>query len=236
MNSHLVIGFGEIGQAIHTNLVEIYPDTRKIDKDESIDENFDVLHICYPWSEKFIEYTHQYIIEYRPKLVIIYSTVPIGTTENFYNAVHSPVEGKHPLLADSVYHGTRYIGGPKEMCDIAAFIWSPICATVMLPSSKWTEFLKLRSTAKYGINLVWTDYEATVAESLGMPFEYIKDFDKDYNKLYNTLGMKQNKRYILDPPKGKIGGHCVVPNAKLLDNNFPSALLEMIIFMGEDNE
>jgi hypothetical protein len=236
MNSHLVIGFGEIGQAIYTNLKETYPDVYKIDKDETCDKQIDVLHICYPWSDYFADTTHKYMTEYEPELIIIYSTVPIGTTEKFYNAVHSPVEGKHPMLADSVYHGTRYIGGPKKACSKAELIWSPINATVTLPSSKWTEFLKLRSTAKYGINLVWTDYEASVAKELDMPFEYIKQFDSDYNKLYDMLGLGHNKRYILDPPEGKIGGHCVVPNARLLDNKFPSELLVMIMEMGVGNE
>jgi len=101
-------------------------------------------------------------------------------------------------------------------------------------SSKFTEFLKIRSTAKFGINLVWTDYENSIAQDIGMSYGAIKTFDEDYNNLYAELGLPEFSRYIIDPPNGKIGGHCVVPNAELLNKQYPSELLEMIIEMGEE--
>jgi hypothetical protein len=40
-------------------------------------------------------------------------------------------------------------------------------------------------------------------------------------------------RPVLNPPVGNIGGHCVVPNAEILNRMFPSALLGEIIIKRE---
>ena len=140
------------------------------------------------------------------------------------------MEGKHPDLALSMRNMPRWIGANND--DKANFFNSYFLEngfkTRIVPNSDFTEFLKLRSTSKYGINLVWADYEASVAESMGMDFKLINEFDKDYNKLYHELGMDNFQRYLLTPPNGKIGGHCVVPNAELLDKQYPSEMLKMV--------
>lgn len=227
--------------AVYDNLKRI--DQNKVLGKDKETNDFDVadtdtIHICYPWSDTFIADTQEYIANYEPRLAIIYSTVPIGTTALFPQAVHSPIEGRHPQLSMSVASSVRYIGGEdKELVLQAANIWRRLShGLVTVASSDWTEFLKLRSTAKYGVNLVWTDYEASVAKQLGMPFSYLKMFDEDYNYLYRTLNLNENQRYILDPPNGYIGGHCVVPNAELLNQQFPNDMLEDIISMGDRHE
>ena len=68
----------------------------------------------------------------------------------------------------------------------------------------------------------------SVADKIDMDFELLKEFDRDYNKLYHELGENWAQRYILDPPEGKIGGHCLVPNAKLLNEQYPNEWLEKL--------
>lgn len=224
---HLIVGMGEIGQAIHG----IFPEAQTHDKEQKpIELPIDVLHICFPYSPTFVADILRYMDLYKPDHIVIYSTVPIGTTKKIKSAVHSPVEGKHPQLEESIRLSPRWIGANNE--SAAMFFKQMFRDKGMTPrvleDSDYTEFLKLRSTAKYGINLVWTDYEAKVAKDLGMNFAHVKQFDKDYNKLYQTMGMDWAQRYILDPPNGKIGGHCVVPNAKLLNESHPDSLLDEI--------
>ena len=63
-----------------------------------------------------------------------------------------------------------------------------------------------------------------------MDYSATRQWNLDYNELYNRLGMKWAKKYILDPPVGKKGGHCVTPNAKLLYDQYPD---EMVKIVGE---
>lgn len=230
MNS-LILGRGEIGKAV-SRVIQI---TDKVASYDIQDEDnrpsaADILHICFPYSDEFISEVKTYIATCLPEHVIIWSTVPIGTTKKIKGAVHSPIEGRHPMLDESIRNSVRWVGvnDESEKEFFTQYFKLMFIKTRVVDNSDFTEFLKLRSTAKYGINLVWTDYEAKVADSLEMDFTLVKKFDEDYNKLYHNLDVSWAKRYILDPPYGKIGGHCVVPNAEILDEQYPSELLKLI--------
>lgn len=225
--SDIVIGYGEIGQAVGDVIGDPAIDDLGFPETHG---TFDVMHICFPYSENFVSEVMRYMVKYVPKHTVIYSTVPIGTTKQLLGSVHSPVEGKHPNLAQSIRLTPRWIGA--NTAGEAAFFHDYFkdlgIFTQVVGSSDYTEFLKLRSTAKYGINLAWTDYEAKVAKEIGMDFKLINEFDKDYNILYRSLDMGEYQRYILSPPNGKIGGHCVIPNAKLLSEQYPDELLTIL--------
>lgn len=228
--NHLVVGIGEIGSAVATVLSEANYSVKTLDiSPEPVDGTVHILHICIPYSEDFVKIVKDYQKQYHPDLVIIYSTLPVGTTKKIKNAVHSPVEGKHPRLAGSIRMGLRWIGyNNNEDKTLAQKIWRPITVCESVGNSDWTEFLKLASTAKYGINIVWAEYMDSVADFLGMPYKYVKEWDQGYNQLYRKLRMPSYQKFVLDPPLGKIGGHCIVPNAFLLDAQFPSKMLKMI--------
>ena len=140
--------------------------------------------------------------------------------------MHSPVEGKHPHLADSIEKGIRWIGGyPKKFVKI---LEKNNIRMRVVGKPEYTEWLKLRSTTLYGLNIEYARYSKKVSNELDMPFDFIKEFDQDYNELYEKLDMPQFKRYILSPPRGKIGGHCVVPNAHILDSQYPDILVKRV--------
>lgn len=226
----LIIGNGEIGKALYEVLSRDYSIFIR-DTDGPEYGDIDVLHIAFPPSSTFVDDVSNYIEMYNPDLVIVYSSTPIGTCEKIGpSIVHSPVEGRHPKLADSIRFGVRWVGS-EDLTAIASAValWSPFVAAIRsLGHSSHTEFLKMRSTAKYGINLVWTDYEASVVKDIGMDFDALKRFDEDYNDLYRGMGMSQFQRYILDPPGGSLGGHCIIPNAEILDSQYPHDMLKMI--------
>lgn len=231
MYKNLIIGMGQVGSSIYRVLAEHDTTLARDVENPGIAEDIDVMHICFPYSASFIDEVRKYIELYDPKLVIVYSSVPIGTCESIgMDIVHSPIEGVHPNLEDSIRVFTRWLGSADEAAiDKAARFWYRFVREVATcKSSRYTEWLKLRSTAKYGVNLVWTDYEKEVSDQLGMHFDLVKAYDSGYNKLYRDLGLFKYQRYVLDPPEGKIGGHCIVPNAGLLDKQFPSPMLKAI--------
>lgn len=241
--SDLIIGYGEVGQALH----ELIPEAHVFDVNDTdllvgLADSYNVLHIAFPWtlalsgtkhwppSGGFEEEVAGYVERYNPDLTIVYSTVPIGTCEGL-GVVHSPVEGKHPHLAASMELMPRWIGTSSSHLAVSATaFWSQLVRRVqVVDSAGITEYLKLRSTARYGINLAFANYEANVAERAGVPYELVAEFDEQYNDLYRGLGFDDVGRYVLDDPHGVIGGHCVVPNAKILNEQYPSAMLEEII-------
>lgn len=245
---HLIIGHGQIGQAIHAMLkrsedetIETYDVQKNTEDDKKkILESgqLDILHICFPFNEKFVECVKAYIEEFKPIATVIYSTVKIGTTKQLgKNVFHSPVVGRHPNLYEGVLYGLRFIGTNQGNAHPVDTLWDSLGARVkVVNSTDVTEFIKIRSTSKFGINLVWTDYEKSVADDIGMDFNILKEFDEDYNKLYIKLGMEWAQQYIIDPPGGSIGGHCVIPNAKLLNDQYPNEWLKKIIAMEPKDE
>lgn len=231
---NLVIGMGQVGNGVFTVLQGKENSVASRDKDPVIiPYKIDALHICIPWGDGFKEAVKGYMKLYEPKLVIVYSTVPIGTCEEL-GVVHSPIEGKHPSIGLSIQNMARWLGSSNQkMLAEAMKLWEKYVPIRHVPKADFTEWLKLRSTSKYGLNIAWTQYEAEVCERLDMDFAAVKQFDLDYNNLYERLGMLQFKRYLLDPPEGKIGGHCVVPNAKILNEQHPSKMLDLITAMEE---
>lgn len=227
---HVIIGMGEIGTAIKG----LFPDATTVDiKDPNtgLIENKDVMHICFPYGMGFVTEVMRYISVFRPIYTIIYSTVPVGVTEKIPEAVHSPVEGRHPDLELSIRQMVRWIGHsePEVGMFFKNLFWNIGIKSRLVSSPRYTEALKLLSTSEYGVNLLFADYKAKVAEMVGMDYELTKEWNRDYNKLYRDLGEdKRFQKYVLDPPNGKIGGHCVVPNADLLNSDFPNEMLEML--------
>lgn len=229
---NLVIGMGEVGNGIFDVLRGKYEVVARDKEPILIGKKIDNLHIAIPHSDKFIDQIKEYIKLYSPTLTIIYSTVPIGTCEEL-KVVHSPVEGKHPAIGLSIQNSARWIGSSdKKLLSKAEKLWKELVPVRTLPSASFTEWLKLRSTSKYGINIMWAAYEADVSKQLGMDYIAVKQFDLDYNQLYKRMGMENFQRYILDPPEGPLGGHCVAPNAKILNEQYPNPWLEEVYKYG----
>ena len=127
---------------------------RDIDKNEF--EQLDVLHICIPYSKEFIKTVKSNIREYgQGSLVIIHSTVPIGTTEKigYKFAVHSPVRGVHPELYEGIKTFVKYIGADFAGAGRLAFEHYEKIGIkgMVVRKSRTTEAIKIWSTTRYGM-------------------------------------------------------------------------------------
>lgn len=224
-----IVGVGEIGKAVHKVIGEAY--LIDINLPEVKITQTDIMHICLPYTEEFSETVKAYMTKYTPKHVIVYSTVPIGTCKKISPMiVHSPVEGKHPHLADSMLKMTRWIGANDfdEATFFVSYFEKQGIPTYLVDSTDYTEALKLLSTTEYGLNIEFARYKKHIADSIGMDFQLTKDWNADYNNLYQDLGLAQFQKFILDAPEGKKGGHCIVPNAKILDEQYPSEFTKIV--------
>jgi hypothetical protein len=232
-----VLGLGEIGSA----LCDLYKDHNitPIKKDLKIRNSFkelSVLNICIPYGPKFENIVTNEIIESGAKLTIIHSTVPVGTTANIKKSltsyiVNSPVVGSHPFLKDSLESFVKYIGSPdKKAIKLAKEHYDKIGIKYKSYASfEATETAKLLCTTYYGLCITWHEYMKKVCDENDIDFSLIKEWNKDYNEGYKKFNLEKYNRPILNPPEGKIGGHCVIPNAKLLNKLFPSSLIKEIL-------
>lgn len=217
----MIIGLGEVGRALHTVFEQENLQVVGRDLAGEIAEKHDVLHVCFPCKEPAI-FAHQ-VLEYAAKylkdggLVIVHATVPVGTVGIMgTSAVHSPIRGVHPNLAGGIRTFVKYFGGPRAT-EAAAIFEAIGVQTRVTGDSRNTEALKLWDTTQYGLNIVLEKAMHAYCAAHGLDFDLIYgDANKTYNAGYATLGMGHVARPVLKHVDGKIGGHCVVPNARLL--------------------
>ena len=59
-NNTLIIGAGEIGTALYQVLKKAYPNVYLKDIEPLELDNISIMHICFPYSKKFVDYVKQY--------------------------------------------------------------------------------------------------------------------------------------------------------------------------------
>jgi UDP-N-acetyl-D-mannosaminuronate dehydrogenase len=243
----LVIGLGEIGVPLfellkESKLFHVYGmDTdeakmRKLAQTEP-PSKVDVMHMCIPCSnrEKLVKTTTDYAKQFSPKLIIIESTVPPGTTaEVFENCnqclvAHSPVRGVHKSrehMKWELKRWTKYVGGASlEAAKAAQEHFQELgMKTKVLKSSLETELAKLFET----------DYRSWMIACFQEMHRISKHFGADFDDTVDFL--EDTHRVRLDRPvmfPGEIGGHCLIANTQLLLESYDSEFLRLILKSNE---
>ncbi len=218
----LIIGFlGEVGSALQEILKDVYSwdNLSGIDKDKNnfgdLDRGFDIMHVCIPYSDKFIENVKQYQEQYKPKYTVIHSTVPVGTSR-YLNAVHSPVRGIHPKLEEGICTFPKFIGGEKAS-EVADYFRRAGLKVVLFDKSETTEAMKLFDTEYYRVCIEFAHRVKKYCDKEGLNFHEVYTLaNQTYNEGYTKLDYPEFVRPVLQPIMKEIGGHCVLPNKELI--------------------
>jgi hypothetical protein len=220
----LIIGKGEIGTSLQRVLSPFY-ETYIRDIEPLEVEGIEVLHICFPYSKKFIKQVEEYKKQYKPRFVIIHSTVPVGTCAKL-GVFHSPVRGIHPHLEQSLLTFVKYLAPFNQ--ELTDYFEKAHIQIKQVSETKTTELLKLYCTTIYGVNIIAQKEVMKECKRIGADFDIVyTDCNESYNKYYEKLGFPKFKKYVLDYMEGGIGNHCVLPNCKLLKKN--SSLAKFIL-------
>ena len=218
--THVVCGLGEVGSA----LVEVLGKRFKvIGLDPAKGKNkppkiCDFLHIAFPPSKRFKAEADAYIGNLDPSVVIVHSSVAVGTTRSLYggDAVHSPIEGLHPHLAGSMLTFRKHFGGEKAD-DAAKPFLALGCRVKTHNRPETTELAKLLSTSRYGLALLVAQEQAAICREAGVSYmDAVMGYQQTYNEGYAALDHHNVIQPVLHPPQTAISGHCILPNAKLL--------------------
>ncbi len=232
MRTGIVIGLGETGKPLFEILKEAYPDMIGYDWDADMPDTEPVkfMHICIPYNKLFVQTVQTYQKAYQPEVTIIHSTVPIGTTMQIPNAVHSPIQGRHDRMKEDLLLYDKYIGGTESLY---VKVRDHIAGTGMQPTSAGnsdvSEALKLLCLAKYGMSLAFAHYQKKI---LGDDYHHSCQWDKDYNE---HVG-EDLQRPIFDKLTDTIGGHCVTQNTRLLNEQHPNPMLDEVLKYAEEPE
>jgi len=225
-----VLGYGEIGHAI----AKFYrnPKIKDLKRDDGL-EGIEILHICIPWSDKFIDVVKKEIKEIKPKLTIIHSTVAPGTTKKVGEmTVHSPVRGVHPKLYEGIKTFVKFVGADnKKAGDLAKKHLKSlgIKAEVFYPSIT-TELGKILDTTYYGVCIAWHGEMKEICDKFNVDFESaVTDFNKTYNEGYIKLNRAKFVRPVLYPPQNGKPKHCIVPNATILSKYYKTPIFELLL-------
>lgn len=222
-NSTLIIGHGEVGSALAAVLRPFYPVTL-VDLNPPALEGVEFMHICFPYSDGFVDEVLAYREKYRPTYTVIHSTVPVGTSRAC-GATHSPIRGNHYDMERSLKTITKFVGGPGPSSDaVADYLMRAGIPVEICRRQETTELGKLLCTTFYGVCIEYVKAAERKCQEEGVPFgEAFTLFQKTYNDGYAALGRPEVARPVLVPIQGRIDGHCVLPNCKLF--NFPFASL-----------
>ena len=223
---HLIVGYGQIGQSVH----KVLGDAVWVSKSNSgtytpTKDKIDVVHICFPYTDKFKFYGEVADYQQIAPLVIVHSTVAVGVCDTL-GVVHSFVTGKHPHLEEGIRTFVKYFGG--KQADQAAKIFEDLgIKTKVYQYAGITEAMKLISTTYYGLNIMIEKEIYAWCQRKNLPFEEVySENNRGYNEGYLKLGNPEFVRPNLKHIEGKIGGHCVINNLELIDDFWLADLLK----------
>jgi len=236
-----ILGFGEVGKAIY-NVYEsngFSPAVKDLDRQDSEFADLNVLNICIPFLNNFVEISFLTIKDFVKKdgVVIVHSTVAPGTTRKIEEELkknslsgisigQSPIRGIHPHLDEGIKTFTKFVGtnNPEAGFRIAKHFSEDLGLRVeTFTPSESTELGKLLDTDYYAVCVAFHGYAKEWCDKYGVKFDdAVTAFNKSYNEGYTKLGKMNVVRPVLYPPQkdgGKIGGHCLIPNAIISAND-----------------
>ena len=221
----LVIGLGEVGKPLFEVISDHFEVTGVDIKPVEFKDDCDVMHICFPFQiTGFVDQCVEYIRKYQPKLTVINSTVSPGTTRTVYQKTgtaiaYSPVRGKHIKMKQELLHYVKFIGGidPESSQKAADHFQAVGMKTRILSSPESAELAKLTETTYFGLLIAWAQELERYCDQLSVNYDEV-------SSIFEEITYLPPVKYF----PGIIGGHCVMPNIKILKTVFQSDILDAI--------
>jgi len=228
----IVAGLGEVGAPLLNILKSVYQTAGVDISPVDVPGRCSVLHVCYPFQiPDFVGTTAAYIEKYKPQLVIVNSTVGVGTTRAIQERVeipviYSPVRGKHAKMEQDMLRYQKFVAGatPTATQMAAEHFAGAGFKVATFPTFEAGEVSKLLETTWLGMIVGWAQEMERMARQCGAEYEHINAFMKEIDYLPKNVF------------PGYIGGHCVMPNIAILRKHFSSHFLDAVVESNECKE
>jgi len=226
----IVSGLGEIGTPIlklfsKSNIVlgyDINPKLMNLKKFEKYkNSNVKFLHICIPFNDKFLKNVLSLYKKFKPQIIVIHSTVAPYTTKSLQKKIPIPViysatRGVHKRMLQDLKKYTKFYALEKITSNQkwASSEYTKLLKKSNIKSKKMSEPITLElakivvDTTYYGWLINYAQLSNIIAKKHGVDYDEMWEFSDEIHK------------FIGNRPKmfpGFIGGHCVIPNLSLID-------------------
>ena len=231
MQKDVVAGLGEIGFPIYKIFSKNYPtDGYDIDKNlmpknsKKIENNLvRFLHICIPFNKFFSHNIQKLNKQFVPKCIIIHSTIKPETTKKLQTKlnipiIYSPTRGVHKRMIHDLKRYTKF------------FAIYPNVKNSNLLSKNYTNLLKKSGIKSKKISnsttlelskiICDTSYYGWLINYAQMSKMICDKYNVDYDEMWSFSD--EIHKFLGNRPKmfpGFIGGHCVIPNLELINDN-----------------
>jgi UDP-glucose 6-dehydrogenase len=231
-----MLGMGEVGGSLVEILSKKYNvsiRTRKVDDFSKMD----ILHVAIPFSKDFVKTVVKVGREFKPKLIIIHSTVEVGTTRKISKLTniptcHSPVRGIHPNLVKGIMTFPKYLGcsSRKGLLMAKKHLEGVGIKVITTNKPENTELLKLMDTTYYYWCVAFEKETHKICKKFKADFNVVyTSGNETYNKGYTELGMSHVVRPVLKHVEGHTGGHCLTNNVIILNKQYPNMISRTLI-------
>ena len=227
----VVTGLGEIGRPIQ-KLISKGEFTIGFDKNKTLmdinkfKKNIDVptktLHICIPFTNNFQQNVISLCNKFSPKCLVIHSTLSPYTTKKLQNkltipVIFSPTRGVHKRMLYDLKRYTKFFAiepnAPKKAWAITEY--SKLMKKCNVKAKKMSDPVTLElakiicDTSYYGWLINYAQMSKIIATENNVDYDEMWEFS---DEIHQYLGNRP-KMY-----PGIIGGHCVIPNLDLMQN------------------
>lgn len=227
----IVVGLGEIGNPIlklfsNSKLVVGYDIRKELMSEKKFYDSkqfkTEFLHICIPFTKKFISNVLTLVKQFQPTGIVIHSTIKPGTTKKLQQKLSIPVlysatRGIHRRMLSDLKLYTKFYAIEKDAPNLK---WATETYEQMLIKSDvkakrmsnpmTLELAKIIcDTSYYGWLITYAQLSNMIAINNGVNYDEMWSFADEIHKF---LGNRP-KMY-----PGVIGGHCVIPNLDLIND------------------
>jgi len=231
MKKDVVAGLGEIGYPI-LKLLSKKQTVVGYDKDKSLmnklkfkklqDNQTSFLHIAIPVTSKFDSNLLQLYKKFRPECIVIHSTISPGTTERIQKKLNVPLiysatRGVHKRMLKDLKQYTKFFAisknAPKKQWATKTYSRKMKNSGVKTKQMSKPETLELAKIICDTSYLGWLVNYAQLSNIIAI--ENKVDYDEMWSfsdEIHKILGNRP-KMY-----PGYIGGHCIIPNLDLINN------------------
>ena len=229
MKKDMVIGLGEIGLPIYKIISKHFPvegiDINPIlNKEKSSLKNHDVafIHFCIPFSKNFFNIIKKYEKKIQPEAIVIHSTISPKTTEKLQKMIKSPViysatRGVHKRMISDLKRYTKFysVYNSATKSKYVSKMYEQRMKKCGIKTKKLSNPLTLElakivvDTSYYGWLINYAQISKIISDKYAVDYDEMWSFSDEIHK------------FLKNRPKmfpGFIGGHCVIPNLELIDN------------------
>ena len=231
MKKDIVAGLGEIGLPIYKIISRNFP-VHGYDIDKNLIPNnpkkfecypIRFLHICIPYSKFFLPNVLKLNKFFLPESIVIHSTIKPKTTQNLQKKlsipiIYSPTRGIHKRMALDLKRYTKFFALDNKIKN--STLISKNYVNLMKKCGIKTKRLSNPITLELSKIICDTSYYGWLINYAQMSKMIAEKYDVDYNEMWSFSD--EIHKFLGNRPKmfpGFIGGHCVIPNLKLIDEH-----------------